>query len=64
MIAKEIALPPNSVVSGEGAPSKVLVIVAIINRIIRLFVVNAIENLPGHLFEFNVFCDFFIQFFS
>ena len=64
MIAKEIALPPTHILLGEGAPSKGLMIVDIIDRIIWLFVVNDFEKLPGLLSDFNVFCDLLIKFFS
>ena len=47
MTAKEIASPPISILKGEGTLQKGLMIVAIINRIICLFAVNVIKNLPG-----------------
>ena len=47
MTAKEIASPPISILKGEGTLQKGLMIVAIINRIIWLFAVNVIKNLPG-----------------
>ena len=49
-IAKEIALPPISILLEEDVPSKELIIVVIIGRIISLFVVNDVEKLPGPLF--------------
>ena len=50
MIAEEIALPAISILLEEEVPSKGLIIVVIIGRIISLFVVNDVEKLPGPLF--------------
>lgn len=47
MIAKEIALLPTLQDEVDEALSKGLIIVAIIDRIIWLFVVNDDEKLPG-----------------
>ena len=64
MIAKEIASPPVFILLAEGAPSKGLMIVAITDQIIWLFVVNDVDKLIGFIFEFNLFCDVFIKFLS
>ena len=71
MIAKEIASFPTLQDEVDEALSKGLIIVAIIDRIIWLFVVNGDEKLPGFpsfffsfFFEVNVFCDLFLTFFS
>ena len=54
MIAKEIASLPTHILLGEGAPSKGVMIVDIINQIIWLFVVNDFEKLPGLLSDLRV----------
>ena len=55
MIAKEIASFPTLQDEVDEALSKGLIIVAIIDRIIWLFVVNGDEKLPGFSFLFIFF---------
>ena len=64
MIAKGIASPSTSILLGEKDPSKWLMIAAITDQIIWLFVVNNVEKLSGFLVEFNLFCDLSSNFFQ
>ena len=64
MIAKGIASPSTSILLGEKDPSKWLMIAAITDRIIWLFVVNTVEKLSGFLVEFSLFCDLSSNFFQ